>query len=105
MQSKEKQIQRIRNLFQRQLSVPLANLGSTLLTYKAWEASQGSSIDVNSSELDGLASNVISVYQKAIEMLNARAQLEETISTKQADPEKLENFMVLLVLSIIMCAY
>ncbi|KAK6159708.1 hypothetical protein DH2020_003089 [Rehmannia glutinosa] len=89
--AKEKQIQRIRNLFHRQLSVPLADLKSTLLAYKAWEADHGSSIDVNSGELDGLSSHVVSVYQKALEMLNARAHLEEKISQKDIDSEKLQN--------------
>ncbi|KAK6159692.1 hypothetical protein DH2020_003073 [Rehmannia glutinosa] len=94
--AKEKQIQRIRNLFHRQLSVPLADLKSTLLAYKAWEADHGSSIDVNSGELDGLSSHVVSVYQKALEMLNARAHLEEKISQKDIDSEKLQEFMTYL---------
>ncbi|KAI3445538.1 hypothetical protein Pfo_002203 [Paulownia fortunei] len=94
--AKEKQIHRIRNLFHRQLSIPLADLKSTLLSYKAWEADHGSSNDVNSRELDGLSSHVVSVYQKALEMLNARAHLEEKISKKDNDSEKLQEFMTYL---------
>ncbi|KAL3843628.1 hypothetical protein ACJIZ3_001031 [Penstemon smallii] len=94
--SKEKQIQRIRNLFHRQLSVPLVEHKPTLRAYRAWEANNGSSIDVNSSELDGLSSHVVSVYQKAVEMLNARVHLEEQISKKEAGSEKLQEFMTYL---------
>ncbi|GER38939.1 hypothetical protein STAS_15485 [Striga asiatica] len=94
--AREKQIQRIRNLFHRQLSIPLADLQSTLLAYKAWEADNGSSYDINSSELDGLPSHVVSVYQKALEMLNARANFEERISKKDNDSEKLKEFTVYL---------
>ncbi|KAL0422191.1 UNVERIFIED_CONTAM: Squamous cell carcinoma antigen recognized by T-cells 3 [Sesamum latifolium] len=94
--AKEKQTQRIRNLFHRQLSVPLADLKSTLLAYKASEADHESSIDVNSEELEGLSSHVVSGYQKALEMLNARSHLEEQISKKEIDSEKLEEFMTYL---------
>ncbi|KAL0364956.1 UNVERIFIED_CONTAM: Squamous cell carcinoma antigen recognized by T-cells 3 [Sesamum angustifolium] len=94
--AKEKQTQRIRNLFHRQLSVPLADLKSTLLAYKAWEADHESSIDVNSEEFEGLPSHVVSAYQKALEMLNARSHLEEHISKKDVDSEKLEEFMTYL---------
>ncbi|KAK4438417.1 Squamous cell carcinoma antigen recognized by T-cells 3 [Sesamum alatum] len=94
--AKEKQTQRIRNLFHRQLSVPLADLKSTLLAYKAWEADHESSIDVNSEELEGLSSHVVSAYKKALEMLNARSHLEEQISKKDVDSEKLEEFMTYL---------
>ncbi|KAG8364024.1 hypothetical protein BUALT_Bualt19G0083200 [Buddleja alternifolia] len=98
--SKEKQIQKIRSLFHRQLSVPLVDLRSTLLTYKAWEADQGSSVDCNSSELDGLSPHLVSTYQKALEMLNARVDLEEKISKKDVDTEKLQEFMVLICIFI-----
>ncbi|RVW44339.1 Squamous cell carcinoma antigen recognized by T-cells 3 [Vitis vinifera] len=45
-EAKEKQVQRIRNIFHRQLSVPLANMRSTLLAFKAWEVEQGNVLDV-----------------------------------------------------------
>ncbi|XP_073155276.1 uncharacterized protein [Henckelia pumila] len=93
---KEKQVQHIRNLFHRQLSVPLADIRSTLHTYKAWEVSQGSSIDITGGELDGLSSNVASAYQKALEMLNVRAHLEEQVSQKDVNSEKLQEYKVYL---------
>ncbi|KAH6825918.1 EMBRYO DEFECTIVE 140 [Perilla frutescens var. hirtella] len=94
--AKEKQIQRVRSLFHRQLSIPLTNLKSTLVAYKAWEADNESLKDVNSKESEDLPSHVVSVYQKALEMLNHRAHLEENISKNDAETEKLQDFMTYL---------
>ncbi|OIT07338.1 PREDICTED: squamous cell carcinoma antigen recognized by T-cells 3 [Nicotiana attenuata] len=94
---REKQVQRIRNLFHRQLSVPLADISSTLHTYKAWEAKQGADLDVDSSNLDGLSPHVASSYQKALDMMNARTHLENQISCEVApESERLQNFMAYL---------
>ncbi|KAG6408686.1 hypothetical protein SASPL_131704 [Salvia splendens] len=94
--AKEKQIQRVRNLFHRQLSIPHTDLKSTLAAYQAWEADQGHLSNANNKELDDLPSHVVSVYQKALEMLNDRAHLEENISKSNTDSEKLQDFMLLL---------
>lgn len=95
--SREKHIHRIRNLFHRQLSVPLADLSLTLLTYKAWEAEQGANLDVESSNLDGLSPHVASLYQKALDMMNARSHHENQISGKVApESERLQHFMAYL---------
>ncbi|KAM7505801.1 hypothetical protein LguiB_004705 [Lonicera macranthoides] len=48
----------------------------------------GSTLDVNSSSLDRIASHVASSYQKALEMLNARAQLKEQISRRDIPNSK-----------------
>lgn len=95
MQTRENQLQRIRNIFQRQLSVPHGDLSATLLVYKAWEAEHGSTLVVNSSNLDGVPSHVASAYQKALEMLSARADLEDQISRQDLpDAERLRQFIV-----------
>ncbi|KAL1534950.1 squamous cell carcinoma antigen recognized by T-cells 3-like [Salvia divinorum] len=94
--AKEKQIQRVRNLFHRQLSIPHSDLKSTLVAYKAWEADHGHLSNANSKELDDLPSHVVSVYQKALEMLDSRAHLEENISKNNTDSEKLQDFMTYL---------
>ncbi|XP_065870636.1 uncharacterized protein [Euphorbia lathyris] len=92
--AKESQVQRIRGIFHRQLSVPLHNLRSTLLAYKAWEAEQGNVLTAESSDLDGIPSHVGSAYRKATEMYNARAQHEEQISKQDISAiEKFQNFM------------
>lgn len=94
IKAKELQVQRIRNIFHRQLSVPLVNLRSTLLAYKAWEVDQGIDLDAKSSEVDGLSSHLASAYQKAMEAYNARAPHEEQISMQNiSDTEKIQNFM------------
>lgn len=85
----------MRNLFHRQLSIPHINLESTLVAYKAWEADHRSLNNVNSGKSDDLPSHVVSVYKKALEMLNARVHLEENISKNNADSERLQEFMVL----------
>ncbi|KVF74582.1 RNA-processing protein, HAT helix, partial [Cynara cardunculus var. scolymus] len=79
-ESREKQVQRIRNIFHRHLSIPHRDLMSTLLTYKAWEAEHGNTLDVSSSSTEGISANVASAYQKAIEMLSMRADFEEKIA-------------------------
>ncbi|CAH9112053.1 unnamed protein product [Cuscuta epithymum] len=91
---RDKQVQRIRSLFHRQLSIPLADMKNSLLAYKEWEVEQGGNIDVNSSNLDGLPSHVASAYKKALEMLNARLNFEGQISNKDAnEADRLQQFM------------
>ncbi|KAJ8755674.1 hypothetical protein K2173_022269 [Erythroxylum novogranatense] len=94
LKAKESQIQRIQNIFHRQLSIPLLDLRSTLLAYKAWEVEQGNVLDAESSDVDGVSPNVASAYQKALEMYSARVQHEEQVSRSDAsDVEKFQNFM------------
>ncbi|KAL0927795.1 hypothetical protein M5K25_002005 [Dendrobium thyrsiflorum] len=92
-EEKVKQAQRIRALFHRQLSVPLVNLRSTLTDYKLWEAEQGNPNDVN-SEFDGVPSNIVSAYQKSLEMGNARASYEAQLSNHDAtEVDRLQHFV------------
>ncbi|KAJ4950595.1 hypothetical protein NE237_027427 [Protea cynaroides] len=94
---KEKQVHRIRSIFHRQLSLPLADLRSTLFAYKAWEVELGTVPEVDSGELDGIPFNVVSAYQKAMEMYNARVHHEEKISKQYAsDIDKLQHYMTYL---------
>lgn len=77
------------------MSIPLANLKSTLLAYKSWEVEQGNALDAESDNLDGIPSHVASAYQKAEEMYNARADLEEQISRQDIpESEKFQHYMV-----------
>ncbi|GJX82284.1 squamous cell carcinoma antigen recognized by T-cells 3 [Tanacetum coccineum] len=94
LESREKQIQRIRNLFHRQLSIPHGDLTSTLLTYKTWEAEHGNTLDATNSTTDGISPHVASAYQKALDMLTARADFEEQIVRSDVpDTERLQSFM------------
>ncbi|MED6206455.1 hypothetical protein PIB30_026784 [Stylosanthes scabra] len=84
IQAKGKQVQRIRGLFRRQLSVPLADMSSTLTKYKTWEEEQGSVQDPN----------VLSAYQKALEMYNARVHFEEHVTRLDSPvPERLQHYL------------
>ncbi|KAL2964323.1 hypothetical protein AAZX31_16G000600 [Glycine max] len=93
-QAKEKQVQSIRSLFHRQLSVPLAGMSSTITAYKTWEVEQGSLQDVESIDLVDIYPHVAASYQKALDMYNARFHLEEQIlSPNVSDSERLQHYM------------
>ncbi|KAI5448727.1 hypothetical protein KIW84_015931 [Lathyrus oleraceus] len=92
-QAKEKQVQQIRSLFHRQLSIPLADMNSTLIAYKSWEVELGNFHDVSIDPIDSYP-HVASAYQKALEMYNARIHLEEQISSQDiSDSERLQQYM------------
>ncbi|KAF3340792.1 squamous cell carcinoma antigen recognized by T-cells 3 [Carex littledalei] len=92
-EEKAKQNQRIRSLFHRQLAVPLTNIKATLMDYKAWEADQGNSNDMD-NELDGVPPNIALNYQKASAAYNARKQYEDQLSSPvQSEADKLQHFM------------
>ncbi|BAF22752.1 uncharacterized protein [Oryza sativa Japonica Group] len=92
-EEKAKQVQRIRVLFHRQLSVPLVDMESILAEYKSWEAEQGNANDPTSN-FDGVPSNVVAAYKKATEMYNVRKQYEDQLSNADAsDDDKLEEFL------------
>ncbi|XP_010529912.1 PREDICTED: squamous cell carcinoma antigen recognized by T-cells 3 [Tarenaya hassleriana] len=91
---KEKQMQRIRSIFQRQLSVPLANLSSTLSAYKAWEVEQGVDLDVESDDLSKISPQVAAAYKKASNMYNDRTHLEEQVSRKDlSEADKFQQYL------------
>ncbi|GAB2236082.1 hypothetical protein Droror1_Dr00027817 [Drosera rotundifolia] len=90
---KEKQVQRIRSVFHRQLSVPLADMTSNLLAYKGWELEQGNSVNVNSREIDDITSHADVAYKKAVDMYQSRAVMENEILNLQiSDPGKRPGF-------------
>ncbi|AQK78283.1 EMBRYO DEFECTIVE 140 [Zea mays] len=92
-EEREKQVQRIRMLFHRQLSVPLADMESTLAEYKSWEAEQGNANDPG-ADFDGVPSNVVSAYKKANDMYNERKQYEDQLSNAGTfEGDKLQQFM------------
>ncbi|KAD4179650.1 hypothetical protein R6Q59_031994 [Mikania micrantha] len=97
LESKEKQVQRIRNIFHRHLSIPHGDMTSTLLTYKAWEYEHGNTPDVNSSSTDEISPHVASAYQKALDMLSVRVDFEEKIVQSDVlDTDRLQSFMAYL---------
>ncbi|KAK4799960.1 hypothetical protein SAY86_025325 [Trapa natans] len=96
-EAREKQLQRIRSLFHRQLSIPLVDSESSLLAYKTWEVEQGKAFDIESNDLDKTFPHVSSAHKKAFDMFNARAQFEEQISQQNlSDAERLQHYLVYL---------
>nr|XP_043628215.1 squamous cell carcinoma antigen recognized by T-cells 3 isoform X2 [Erigeron canadensis] len=97
LEGRQKQVQRIRNIYHRLLSIPHRDLRSTLLTYKAWESEHGNVLDVSSNSIDGISPSVASTYQKALDMLSVRADFEEKIVRNDVpDAERLQSFMAYL---------
>ncbi|KAI6701774.1 hypothetical protein NL676_016098 [Syzygium grande] len=95
--AKDKQVQRIRNIFHRQLSIPLVDGESTLRVYKAWESEQGTSQDVESYDVSKSFPHVASAYEKALDMYNARVNFEQQISRQDlSDTERLQQYMIYL---------
>ncbi|XP_068647832.1 uncharacterized protein [Aristolochia californica] len=91
---KVKQVQRIQSLFHRQLSVPHSGLRSTLLAYKMWETEQGNKMEIESDDMNGIPLHIISAYQKALQMYNARTRYEDRLSDQSiSDTERLQQFM------------
>ncbi|KAI4375822.1 hypothetical protein MLD38_013646 [Melastoma candidum] len=95
--AKEKQLQRIRGLFHRQLSVPLSKLEDALLAYKSWEAEQRADVDAESFDVGSSFPHVVLAYQKALELYNSRADYEQQISKDDlSDVDKLQQYLVYL---------
>ncbi|KAH9287575.1 hypothetical protein KI387_031692, partial [Taxus chinensis] len=91
---KSKQVDRIRNIFRRQLSVPLVDMDATLEDYKAWEQQQGNVIRIDIEHLTGFPSIVIAAYRKAVEMYKSRADHEEKLAVgKNADTKQLQHYL------------
>ncbi|KAG2248481.1 hypothetical protein Bca52824_088109 [Brassica carinata] len=106
-QERNKQIQRIRSIFHRHLSVPLKDLSSTLITYKAWELEQGTDLDIGSDDLSKVSPQVAVANKKAQQMYSERAHLEENISKKDlSDTEKFQHLMVRMAyFAVNICLY
>ena len=107
LQERNKQIQRIRSIFHRHLSVPLKDLSSTLITYKAWELEQGTDLDIGSDDLSKVSPQVAVANKKAQQMYSERAHLEENISKKDlSDTEKFQHLMVRMAyFAVNICLY
>lgn len=72
-------------------------MSSTLETYKAWEleVKQGCALDTESNYSDGVPTLVASTYRRALDMYNARVQLEDQISKQDlTDTERLHQYIV-----------
>ncbi|XP_022155160.1 squamous cell carcinoma antigen recognized by T-cells 3-like [Momordica charantia] len=74
-------------------------MNSTLEAYKAWEmeGEHGCVLEVKSNDSDRVPSQVASAYQRALDMYNARVQLEKQISRQDTtDTERLNQYIIYL---------
>lgn len=63
---------------------------------------QGNVLDINSNSLDGISSHVASACQKAMDMYDARAHLEEQIVKQDiSDSERHQQFLVCNLTSLL----
>ncbi|XP_041010443.1 squamous cell carcinoma antigen recognized by T-cells 3-like isoform X2 [Juglans microcarpa x Juglans regia] len=70
---------------------------SDIQAYRAWEMEQRNDLAVESSDLDGVPSHIVSAYQRALEGYNARVHLEEQILRQDMpESEKLQQYMIYL---------
>jgi tetratricopeptide (TPR) repeat protein len=79
-EAKSKQVEIVRSLFRRQLTVPLANHNLLLEEYKDWEQQQGVQVGDDSDDLIGLPNGVALAYKKAVQMCRAREPYEAQIA-------------------------
>lgn len=96
-QVRTKQVELVRNLFYRQLTVPLADHAQTLEEYKKWEQEQlqGGEITDENKEVASLPPRISYAYQKAEQMCRVREGLESNISAeKPLDGNLLHHYLV-----------
>ncbi|KAG0604876.1 hypothetical protein M758_9G015600 [Ceratodon purpureus] len=94
-EAKSKQVEIIRNLFHRQLRIPLADHAQTLEQYKDWEQNQDVQIGNENDDLSGLPGGVISAYKTADQMSKARVTYESNIGAeKPVDGDLLQHYLV-----------
>jgi hypothetical protein len=85
----------VRNLFRRQLTVPLANHDLLLEEYKDWEQQQGVQVGDDSDDLIGLPNGVALAYKKAVQMCRAREPYEAQIACETpVQGDLLQHYLV-----------
>eukprot|EP00873_Tetraselmis_striata_P018787 jgi/Tetstr1/439051/TSEL_027542.t1 len=75
-----KQVERVRELYHRQLAVPLAGMADTMAAYSAWEQARG-------SEQCGPPAHVQKAHEAALAMLDVRLPLEEKLAADSGSEE------------------
>ncbi|KAI5070523.1 hypothetical protein GOP47_0014866 [Adiantum capillus-veneris] len=98
-EARTKQINSIRNVYRRQLSVPSWDVPVTLKDYIIWESQQGVQIGDESDDLAALPANIAFAYRKAVQMCSSREPFEEKVSKeKPKDADLLQNFLSYIAL-------
>ncbi|MCO5600438.1 hypothetical protein L7F22_054551 [Adiantum nelumboides] len=98
-EARTKQINCIRNIYRRQLSVPSWDISTTFKDYVRWESQQGVQLGDESDDLAGLPANIASAHRKALQMCSPREPLEEKVSKeKPKDANLLQKFLSYIAL-------
>lgn len=86
---RKEQLERIGNLFRRQLACPLLDMEKTHEEYETWRAGDGAQATIDDSI-------VLGGYERALAKLNLRLPYEEKIVSGQNDSELYDAFKVYL---------
>ncbi|XP_076641280.1 spliceosome associated factor 3, U4/U6 recycling protein [Halictus rubicundus] len=87
---KKEQLERIGNLFKRQLACPLLDMENTYEEYETWRNGDGAEATFDDKI-------VVGGYERALEKLNARLPYEEKIVSSQAESELLDAYKAYLL--------
>ncbi|XP_076281936.1 spliceosome associated factor 3, U4/U6 recycling protein [Lasioglossum baleicum] len=87
---KKEQLERIGNLFKRQLACPLLDMENTYEEYETWRNGDGAGATFDDKI-------VVGGYKRALEKLNARLPYEEKIVSSQVESELLDAYKAYLL--------
>lgn len=87
---RKEQLERIANLFRRQLACPLLDMEKANEEYEAWRVGDGAEAVIDDKI-------VLGGYTRALAMLNARLPFEEKIVSAQGDSELLDSYRAYLL--------
>ncbi|XP_076749352.1 spliceosome associated factor 3, U4/U6 recycling protein [Xylocopa sonorina] len=86
---KKEHLERIGNLFKRQLACPLLDMEKTYEEYKTWRQEDGADAVIDDKIVSG-------GYERALANLNARLPYEEKIVSAQVENELLDGYKIYL---------
>ncbi|OAD52710.1 Squamous cell carcinoma antigen recognized by T-cells 3 [Eufriesea mexicana] len=86
---RKEQLERIGNLFKRQLACPLLDMEKTYEEYEAWHNGDGAAATIDNKIVTG-------GYDRALSKLNLRLPYEEKIVSAQAEKELLDSYKMYL---------
>nr|XP_003704670.1 PREDICTED: squamous cell carcinoma antigen recognized by T-cells 3-like [Megachile rotundata] len=87
---RKEQLERIGNLFKRQLACPLLDMEKTYEEYETWRHGDGAEAIVDDKIVAG-------GYERALAKLNGRLPFEEKIASSQAENELLDSYKAYLL--------
>ncbi|CAK9810710.1 Squamous cell carcinoma antigen recognized by T-cells 3 [Anthophora quadrimaculata] len=86
---RKEQLERIGNLFKRQLACPLLDMEKTYEEYEAWRQGDGAEAAIDDKIVAG-------GYERALKQLNVRLPYEEKVVSSQSGNELLDSYTIYL---------